>query len=80
MSEKRSLSGATAIYTEDDTFRVLKQTPIQDIDPIYRSRFWEFYSDREGYLEWLEEHGWNDKDFIKAGHEYEGKLVSIYGG
>jgi hypothetical protein len=50
------------------------------MDSIYRSRFWEFYSDREGYLEWLEEHGWNDKDFIKAGHEYEGKLVSIYGG
>ena len=57
---------------QDDTFKRLRRTPIEELDPIYRKRFWEFYtSSDEIYTKWLSEHGWTDRDFIAAGKEYE---------
>ena len=59
--------------TEDDTFKRLRRTPMEELDPIYQDRFWEFFSDGSLYLSWLNEHGWNERDFIAAGKEHERK-------
>ena len=57
---------------EDDTFKKLRRTPIEELDPIYRERFWEFYANWDDlYPKWLSEHGWIDRDFVAAGKEHE---------
>ena len=56
---------------EDDTFNILRRTPIAELDHIYKARFWEFYSNDDVYKSWLLRHGWTDTDFMAAGKEYE---------
>lgn len=55
--------------SEDDTFLKLRRTPIQELVPIWRSRSVEFYSTPRILLQWLEQHGWNNPDFVDAINE-----------
>jgi hypothetical protein len=57
--------------SEETLFRVLRRTPIKDMDIVYRSRFWEFYKDTDTYEKWLLDNGWNREDFIEEGNKYD---------
>jgi len=56
---------------EEDTFRMLKRTPIRELDMEYRLRWSEFYQQRDTFWGWLERHGWTEKEFYEAGKQYE---------
>lgn len=66
--------------TEDETFNILRRTPIKDIDSEYWIRRWEFYSNDSLFQEWLDKHGWNKEEFHMAGNEYERERRRIHRG
>lgn len=51
---------------EDDTFRALRKTPIQNMNYEYTVRMWEFRTYPEIYAGWLAKNGWNDNSFREA--------------
>lgn len=71
MSENRSLQSAIANHSEDETFKLLRRVPIDQLDPIFRERFWEFYSDDKKFRAWLDSVGWEKDDFFREGSEFE---------
>lgn len=62
--------------TEDDTFDMLRRTPIEDLHVEYVIRQWEFYQHEDVYAEWLRHHGWKDKPFRTAGSAYLKRLLN----
>jgi predicted cupin superfamily sugar epimerase len=59
---------------EEDTFNLLRRTPISELHTIYMSRFWEFYNYPNEYSVFLENNGWTEYSFIEAGKAYEKSL------
>lgn len=59
------------VLTEDDTFRMLRRTPIADLDQEYRWRWSEFYQQKEIFSDWLAKHGWTAEEFYAAGKQFE---------
>lgn len=68
----------TAGHSEDDTFNILRRTPIEILDYEYVCRQWEFYSNPEVYASWLDQHGWDDVSFRKAGSLYLQSLTDAH--
>jgi hypothetical protein len=71
MSEKRSLSNATPIYTEDDTFRILARPNIDKMVDLHFA--WRKKIISEGNLfnsSWnipfMKYHGWTWTEFLIA--------------
>ena len=65
--------------SEEQAFRLLRRTPIEDMDRVYRAKFWEFYIDRSGFETWLEQHGWCRESFREEGTKYEERQREQFG-
>lgn len=62
---------ATKVASEEETFILLRRTPISELAEEYRVRMWEFYSNDALFAQWLEKHGWQQSEFFDAGKKYE---------
>ena len=64
--------------TEEDTFNLLRRTPIEDMHPVMVSRFWHFYKYPNEYKEWLANNGWDEIKFREAGTKFLNLQGGIY--
>lgn len=76
MSENRSLHSATA-NSENETFNRLRRVPIEQVDPVFREKFWDFYKDDVLFQEWLDTIGWKKDDLMREGRKYEERRRNI---
>jgi hypothetical protein len=73
MSENRSLSGATAEYTEDDTFRVLARPKLEQMMELHAAWKRKIHEDGAEFnttwnIAFMKHHGWTWVEYLTAKH------------